>query len=71
MRLEVNVSSTGPSGATIAVTVLLVGVACVGVVWVAYVMKRSARGVLAIARLRGRATSDPEVHYLKTDVEDE
>lgn len=58
------------SGASIAGTVLLVAVALVGGVWVFYVMTRS-RGVAALARIRGRSRSDPEVHYLKTEVDDE
>lgn len=61
----------GMSGASVAVTVLLVAVALVGGVWFIYVMTRSTRGVAALARIRGRTTSDPEVHYLKTDVDDE
>ncbi|KAJ8705330.1 hypothetical protein PYW07_011157 [Mythimna separata] len=61
----------GTSGATIAITVLLVAVGLVAALWAVYFMTRSTRGVAALARIRGRTTSDPEVHYLKSDVDDE
>ena len=64
-------SFTGMSGKGIALTVMLVGLVCCVGLWVAYIATRSTRGVAALARLRGRATSDPEVHYLKADVDDE
>lgn len=56
------------SGGIVATIVLLVAVVCCGALWVAYIKTRT-RGVGALARLRGRATSDPEVHYLKSDVD--
>nr|ABB92836.1 scavenger receptor SR-C-like protein [Spodoptera frugiperda] len=62
--------SGGLSGATLAVTVIIAIAATFGLVWLAIVLTRS-RGMAALARIRGRATSDPEVHYLKSDVDDE
>ncbi|CAH0697607.1 unnamed protein product [Spodoptera exigua] len=62
--------SGGLSGATLAVTVILGIAAMVGLVWAAIMLTR-ARGMAAISRIRGRVTSDPEVHYLKSDVDDE
>ncbi|CAB3255084.1 unnamed protein product [Arctia plantaginis] len=59
----------GTNGAITAVIVLLVLGICCGILYGGYYL-RTSRGSEALARLRGRATRDSEVRFLKSDVDD-
>ncbi|XP_052753070.1 uncharacterized protein LOC113515914 [Galleria mellonella] len=52
---------------TIVIAVLL---CCFGAGWIMYA-SRGARGLAALARLRGRTRHDPEVRYLHSNADDE
>lgn len=69
--IDLFISFPGMSGATVATIVLLVCVICCGALFAAFLVMRTSRGYAALARLRGRTTRDPEVRYLKSDVDDE
>ncbi|XP_013148781.1 PREDICTED: MAM and LDL-receptor class A domain-containing protein 2-like [Papilio polytes] len=43
---------------------------CIGLIWLLLEV-RSSRGRRTLARIRGHVTSDPEVRYLSTDVDDD
>ncbi|KPJ19588.1 MAM domain-containing glycosylphosphatidylinositol anchor protein 1 [Papilio machaon] len=49
---------------------LLAILCCIGLVWLVLEV-RSSRGRRTLARIRGHITSDPEVRYLSTDVDDD
>ncbi|CAG5058280.1 unnamed protein product [Parnassius apollo] len=59
-----------PSGLKIGLIILIAIGCCAGLAWL-IVEFGGTRGRIALARFRGHLSSDPEVRYLSTDVDDD